>query len=160
VSDVGEEAVTHIDHRGGSGIGSLRSRRVRGLRDAVRVDGSFRRAESAAQRREAGTGQPERASECNHVSRRRAAAAHRARGVTHRRHRDDDLVGGGDVASHDVRADEGALGLEARGELEHPGDRQVGRQSEGHGECGRDATHRVDVGEIGRGRLAPNLQGG
>jgi hypothetical protein len=160
VSDVGEEAVTHIDHRGGSGIRGLGPRRVRGLRDAVSVDGRLRRAESATQRREAGTGQPERASEGNHVSRGRAVATHRTRGVAHRRHRDDDLVGSGDVASHDVRADEGTLGFEALGELEDPGDRQVGRKSEGHRECGRDAAHRVDVGEIGRGRLASDLHGG
>ena len=161
VPDVGEQAVADVDHRGGSGVGGLRSRRVRRLRDPVRVDGGLGRAESAAQCREA-RHRPARA-------RRRTRRRRRAP-----RRRDAPDASASPIAvtamtiwSAAVTSPPTTWAPTSAHSASKPSassrtqrGRQVRRQAERDREGGGDAAHRVDVGQVGRGRLAPDLRGG
>ncbi len=134
---------------------------VRRLGTAVGLDQRARRAEAAAEHRQAGGGPALPTAQRDHVARARAGAAHRvAVDGADRRHRDHHLVGGGEVAADDARADQGALRGDPVGQLERPR-RPAGPAARRAPTVSAVATpaHRVEVGEVGRGGPVADVVG-
>ena len=161
VAGVGEQPVGDVDHRGRPGLGGHPARVVRRLRAPVGLDQHPGRAEAPAEHREPPGGPALPAEQREHVAGLGAGAQHRR--VVHAPITVTAIttcVGAGQVAADDAGADRARTRRRSRGRSPAPTPPagRPGRPGRWSARCAAPA-HRVDVGEVLRGRPVPDVLG-
>ncbi len=160
VPGIGDQPVGDVDHRGRTCVRGGQPGGVRRFRTLVGLDERARGAEPASQDGQPRGGPTLPARDRDDVPRLRSAAEHRRHlAGAHHRDRDHDLLGSGQVTPDDAGPDESGLLGDAVGEVQRPLHGQVRRGSQADGQRVRGAAHRVDVGQVGRSRLAADVPG-
>lgn len=128
---------------GGSGTRCARTTRSRG-------------AEAASEHGQTCGGPAEASTERDHVAGLRAQAQHGAASLkfAEHRHHDADHGRAGDISTHEGGSGQLAFLADASGALHDPGSLQIGRRREADHDADRAGTHRLQVGDAGRHRLA------